>query len=134
MKKCPKCEVNWIKDDAELCEVCLQDMLPPEIQSHQTKPYVHFNEYFTFKSGVYMYDGKRGFRAYNSKGEQVGIVFMTDDERTPAYKHCELHCFPKYHSRYGEWHRIKSHGNRILWEFLRNKLKTQNEYSCFIDD
>ena len=133
MKKCPKCEVNWIKDDEELCAVCLKDMFPAKTQVHQIRPNVYFNELFIFKTGDYFYDGKHGFRAYNSQGEHVGIVFMTDDDRGPAYKHCELHCFPEYYSRYGEWHRITSHGNRISWEFLCNVLKTQKEYPCFID-
>lgn len=133
MKKCPKCKVNWIKDDEAFCEICLRDMMPSQKQVHKIKPNAHFNETFIFKTGDYVYDGKYGFRAYNSKGEHVGIVFMTDDDRHPSYKHCELHFFPEYYSRYGVWHRITSHGDRILWEFLCNILKSRKEYSCYID-
>lgn len=25
MKKCPKCELNWINDNEEICGLCLQD-------------------------------------------------------------------------------------------------------------
>ena len=133
MKKCPKCEVNWIDDSEEMCSLCQKEMAPKQAQIHNPKPNVHFNEVFTFKSGDYGYDGKWGFKAYNSKGEHVGIVFMTDDDRTPAYKHCELRFFPEYYSRYGKWHRIISHGNRLAWAHLCEILKIRNEYSCFID-
>ena len=132
MKKCPKCEMNWIEDNEELCSVCLQEMKPVKAQIHETS-FAYFHETFTFKSESCRYDGKYGFEAYNSKGEHVGIVFMTDDKRIKAYGYCELHFFPQYRERYGEWHRIKSHGNRIAWDFLCNQLKFKNEYTCYID-
>lgn len=133
MKKCPRCETNWILDDGEeLCEICKRELSLPEKRSRQTKPNA-INDFFTFKSGNYTYKRKSGFMAYNSKGEHVGIVFMTDDKRTPAYGHCELLFFPEYHTRYGEWHRFTSNGERVSWAFLCNYLKTHREYLCFID-
>ena len=134
MKKCPICELNWIDDNEEMCSLCQQKAVPTQTQVHKPKPNVHFNEIFTFKSGDYVYDDKRGFKAYNSKGEHVGIVFMTDDKRVKAYGYCELHFFPNYYNSYGVWHRIKSHGSRIAWGFLCDYLKTHEEYSCYIDD
>ena len=134
MKKiCPRCELNWIDDADEMCEICRKEITPPTTQIHKIKPTVYFNETFTFKSGEYLYNGKIGFRAYNSRGEHVGIVFMTDDKRVKSYGYCELHFFPEYYNRYGEWHRLKSHGYRIAWATLYNYLKSHMEYSCFID-
>ena len=134
MKKCPRCEINWIQNDAdELCEICRQELSLAPTQIHIPKPNVYFNEWFTFKRGNYVYDNKSGFKAYNEKGEHVGVVFMTNDPRTPAYRHCELHCFPQYYDRYGEWHRITSYGNRIAWAALCNYLENHAEYKCFID-
>lgn len=134
MKKCPRCEINWIENDAyELCEICQKEIMSIAPQLNKSKSNAYFNEYFTFKSGNYDYGGKHGFKAYNSKGEHVGIVFMTDDKRVTSYGYCELHFFPQYYNNYGEWHRIISHGNRISWSFLCEQLKIKNEHCCFID-
>lgn len=133
MKKCPKCELNFINDAERMCDMCRRSMIPVQTQIHKEYLKVYFNETFTFKCGVYWYNGKQGYKAYNSKGEHVGIVFMTDDRRTVAYGYCELHFFPKYYKRYGEWYRIRSNGSRILWSFLSDYLKTHKEYQCFID-
>ena len=34
MKKCLKCELNWIKDNEELCDVCLQEESGAKIPSY----------------------------------------------------------------------------------------------------
>lgn len=134
MKKCPKCELQWIQDADEMCDVCREEMISSQkAQSKKPRPVTCFNESFTFMSGIYRCDGKVGYKAFNSKGEHVGIVFMTDDPRTPAYKHCELHFFPQYYNQYGEWHRITSHGKRILWKTVCDYLKTHENYECFVD-
>ena len=83
----------------------------------------YFQEEFTFTMQKAFYRGKIGFQAYNSKGENVGLVFMCDDKRTPAYEHCELCMYPAYYNQYGEWHRIQSHGGRIKWDKLCEILK-----------
>ena len=57
----------------------------------------------------------------------------TDDERTPAFNHCELCFFEDYQSKYGEWHRFTSNGERIKWSFLCDVLKKEGKYSCLVD-
>lgn len=92
-----------------------------------------YGERFTFVNERVEYDGVIGFRTYNSMGDEVGIVWMTDDVRTPAYEHCEMFIYLEYRHRYGMWHRIKSFGKRIPWDFLCDKLETNGSYELYID-
>lgn len=91
------------------------------------------NEDFTVTSAKGIYRGKSGFKAINSSQQNVGIIFMTDDKRGPAYGHCELCSFPNFQPKYGEWHRIKSHGKRIKWDDLYNYLQTHEKITIHID-
>lgn len=96
-------------------------------------PSAYYHEEFTFTNERTHYRKKNGFRAYNSKGENVGLVFSCDDKRLSAYEHCELCIYSAYHERYGEWHIIKSYGERIKWDKLCEILKTKENYKLFID-
>lgn len=96
-------------------------------------PSVYFQEEFIFTNELGYNRGKNGFQAYNSKGENVGIVFMSGDKRTPAYGHCELCMYKPYYNRYGEWHRIQSRGGRIKWDKLCDILKEKETHKVFID-
>ena len=137
MKLCPKCGLNWIEDKEVLCSVC--DQYTESITHRgdnvggRKHPAVYFKEMFTIKSQMEYYRGKQGFQAYNSKGEKVGIIFMSDDLRTPAYGHCELCIYPAYQNQYGEWHRILSHGGRFKWDKLCELLSQRDEYKMYID-
>ena len=93
----------------------------------------HYAETFYIKNEPYKYRKKIGFRAYNSNGDLVGIVHMTNDIRTPAYEHCEFAIFPKYQLRYGEWHRITSYGARLPWKRLIKELHEKGVYEVYVD-
>ena len=136
MKICPKCNLNWIEEEKEFCAIC--DNQKRIIVNFPTggggkNPTAYFQEEFTFINQTAFYRGKVGFQAYNSKGENVGLVFMCEDKRTPAYEHCELCMYPAYYNQYGEWHRIISHGGRIKWCKLCEILKQKTKYKVFID-
>ena len=92
-----------------------------------------YQEEFTFINVRKIYRGKDGFVALNSKSQEIGIVFKGDDKRGPSYLHCELCIYESFEKVYGEWHRIKSHGARIKWEELCEKLNTYKTYKLFID-
>lgn len=135
MKKCPKCELNYIAGDTEMCSECLKALtiVKDNTKSHKPHPVLQFKEEFTFRNEKGECDGLRGYKAYNSKDDNVGIVFMTNDKRIPAYGNCELCIYPKFRYRYGHYHRIKSHGGSIKWETLCTSLKTHSIYKCYID-
>ena len=86
MKLCPKCNLNWIEDEKEFCTICdnqKQLVGNNSIGGGGKNPTAHFQEEFTFTMQKAFYRGKIGFQAYNSKGENVGLVFMCDDKRIP---------------------------------------------------
>lgn len=92
-----------------------------------------FAETFTFTYEAASIRGKCGFKAYNSKGKNIGIVYMTDDKRSPAFGFAELCMLPNYYNTYGEWHRIKSHGGRVDWQVLCERLNKYGKCECYID-
>lgn len=118
MKKCPECDLNYIKDSEVICSICAEQINGRNsIQNHKARSY----------------RGAKGFKAYNSKGQNVGIVYMTNDKRVSAYGYCELCFYEEYHNRYGEWHRFTSHGQKIKWEYMVQQLNQNTIYKCYID-
>ena len=93
----------------------------------------YIQEDFTFINELAFYRGKVGFQVYNSKGENIGLVFMCEDARSSAYKHCELCMYEKYQKRYGSWYRIQSHGKRIRWTTIVAILQNVDKYHIYID-
>lgn len=134
-KICPKCGTNFIEDNADMCSMCSKSnrSLRGQSQNHTPRKNVSFGETFSFTSEPGFYRGHYGYMAYNSKDEPVGIVFATDDKRSPAYGCCELCIFSYFWNRYGEWHRIQTNGCRIEWKKLCEILTDNNVYKCYID-
>ena len=133
MKICSICDINWIEDCEDMCSVCKANNTPLKRTVSHVAHNSEFGEVFTFTSEPTDLRGKHGFKAYNSKGNCIGIVFMTDDKRSPSYACAELCMLPNYSNVYGEWHRIKSHGGRINWKILCERLNRNGKYECYID-
>lgn len=147
LKLCPICEKNYIDKNSAMCPDC-RKLLVGVQESRKYIPAENygrgntvkmsstgskFGEWFTFVNEHATNRFKHGFKAYNSKGDYVGIVFMTDDKRSPAYGCIELSMFTNYYRRYGEWHRIKSNGGYVSWQLLCARLEKYGKYECFID-
>lgn len=135
MKLCPECELNFIDENADFCSVCKtakQRNSSYPVKSRSSR-FVNYDEDFTFTGETAYYKRKYGYKAYNSKGDNVGIVYMTDDKRSPSYEYCELCFYSEYKTRYGEWHRFFTNGCKLKWATLCSILKTNSEYVCHID-
>ena len=133
-KKCPQCDLNWIEENEKLCSACMEKTyIQTKIQHPKPKTSVEFNEDFIVKNELETYRGKHGYRAYTLAGKNIGIIFMTDDKRTPAYEHCEFAFFEKYHSIHGEFHRIISNGQRIKWDYLCRELNKYKQLKIHVD-
>lgn len=91
------------------------------------------HEHFIFKNEIAEYRGKIGFQAYNTAGENVGIVFPCDNEASPTYGACELRFYEAHHTRYGEGQIVRSHGGKIQWAKLEELLETSGSCQFFID-
>lgn len=135
-KKCPKCELNYIRDDEELCSECKCSNANTTrfgTQNHRPRTPAYFNEDFTFRNETVCCDGTYGFKAYNSQNINVGIVYMTYDKRSPSYGSCELLIFERYRNIYGKYHRFTSYWNKLNWNTLCAHLSTDSQYTCHID-
>ena len=119
----------------EIDTFCRIYIINPQIGDLKMRkhPAAYYQEDFTFTNARGYHRGKQGFQAFNSNGENVGIVFMCDDKRILAYEHCELCIYSPFHERYGEWHIIKSHGGRIKWNKLCEILSQKSTLTLFID-
>lgn len=91
-KKCPKCGLNYITDNGELCTVCREGLAVKAAKNLSERVY---DETFIFTNEPAKLEGEKGFKAYNSKGVSVGIVFMTKNPKISAYGHCELCFYPE---------------------------------------
>ena len=92
-----------------------------------------FGEYFTFTSEREIYKDKLGFKAYNSQGLNVGIVYACDDRRQSAFGCCELCIYEAWKTRYGQWHIITSHGAYINYNKFCEDIKVAGEIKLYVD-
>ena len=128
MKKCSKCELNYIKDDEEFCSVCLEKWNNSKFGKSAGSGRHIYNEEFTFKRTMERYCGFEGFQAINSNGEKIGIVFMTQDKRVSSYGNCEIKVFSDFQNKYGMYHRFD-----LSYEMLCKILIKQKEYKYFVE-
>ncbi|MDE7158700.1 MAG: hypothetical protein K2N74_03910, partial [Clostridiales bacterium] len=99
LKKCPKCELNYITDNAELCAECQKKISKQNTDKTVKKSSERvYNEIFTFTNEPDKLEGESGFKAKNSQSKYVGIVFMTHDKRSASYGCFELCFYPEYRS------------------------------------
>ena len=77
------------------------------------------------------YGIKTAYRAYNSRNEEVGFVFMTGDKRSPSYGYAELRFHTPYRGK--TWYRFTTDGQKISWDVLCQLLNAKGEYRVYID-
>ena len=76
---------------------------------------------------------KNGFLAYDENENNIGIVFMSDDERTSRFGNSEILFLNKFENEFGVWRIIKIKGNYLPFNKLEKILQTNNEYICVTD-
>lgn len=76
---------------------------------------------------------KNGYLFFDESGENVGIVFMSDDARRARYGNAELLFFKKFESKYGSWRIIKQDGEYLSYEQLEKILAQTDKFSILID-
>lgn len=70
MKKCPKCELNWINNDEEMCSLCLQDVKSKVPSPDELKMALVKTKYIEGKSYI-----------ADTHAEFLNIVFETNYEQ-----------------------------------------------------
>ena len=71
--------------------------------------------------------GKIGYLTYDTNGNNIGLVFMSDDERTARYGCAEIMFFSEYHKQYGYW-RVINIGERLPFSTLEKILREKESY------
>lgn len=129
MKKCPRCELNWIADDQDLCPICKRPVGPTKIIPPPS-------EYkFVIKNSISTIDVDTGYDFYDLKGNKLGVVFATHDKKGgPAYGMCEMRFYPRYEKDFRRYHRFKINGERLPFKDLQRYFETHDEKYIFIDE
>ena len=92
------------------------------IPAPRTRAKHTFNDDFTFTNAAEKLDHVKGYKAFNSANENIGIIFPDNDKRGKSYECCVLHMYPSFRSRYGTWHIIESNGHYVTWVDFCNQL------------
>ena len=89
-------------------------------------------ECFTFTNKKLNFGNNHiGYEAYNEAGKLVGYVFETKDRRTTSYQKAELAFFNTYRGK--KFCRFTSHGERVSWLFLSEKIEQEKNVTIYID-
>lgn len=76
---------------------------------------------------------KNGFLVYDENDKNIGLVFMSDDERTYRFGNAEILFFNEFKNELGVWRVIKIKSNYLPFKQLEKILQTNNEYICITD-
>ena len=71
---------------------------------------------------------KNGYLTRDTDGNDIGLVFMSDDRRTVRYGSAEIMFFRKYKEKYGRW-RLINIGGRLPYSILEKKLSEKESYT-----
>ena len=116
------------KEELELLEKNQTINITSKVKGAEMK----IGETFTFTNEkTFGYGIKDAYKAYNSKNENVGFVFMTNDMRTSSYGCAELRFYTPYKGKI--WWRFTSHGVKIDWKTLSQLITEKGECKYYID-
>ncbi len=133
MKKCPKCELNWIQDTQDLCDVCRRDVTKPPLGPH--RPLHDFpTRDFIITNAISSIGIETGYDFYDLQGKKLGVVFATHDKKdSPAFGKCEMRFYSQYEKDFRRYHRFKINGERMDFAVLKAYFETHDEKRITID-
>lgn len=116
------------KEELELLEKNQTINITSKVKGAEMK----IGETFTFTNEkTFGYGIKDAYKAYNSKNENVGFVFMTNDMRTSSYGCAELRFYTPYKGK--TWCRFTSRGVKIDWKTLSQLITEKGKCKYYID-
>lgn len=81
----------------------------------------------TYQRSV-LHNRKNGYLTRDTDGNNIGIVFMSDDKRAPRYGSAEIMFFREYEEKYGRW-RLINIGGRLPFSTLEKILREKESYT-----
>ena len=137
-KKCPICELNWIEESAEMCDVCAKQTHPGGNASNGdgrifTKPEAQICYIFTLKKTIYPNKHCNstiyGYTIADKDKKLLGVIWEDNSE---GDHRAVIRYINEHEDRYGTWHKISSHGKKIstyyIEEALYNAMKEDKAY------
>ena len=135
MKKCPRCELNWIQDNQDECDVCKLEKSSTPSSNFAHKPLHSFSiREFVIKNSISSIGCETGYDFYDLSGRKLGVVFSTHDKKdSPSFGKCEMCFYPKYENEFRRYHRFKINGERLDFSILQSFFLNNNEKRILID-
>lgn len=135
IKKCPRCELNYIADGQDVCDVCAQELQWSKSSDKSHKPLHSFpTKEFIIKNTISSIELETGYDFYDLSGRKLGVVFATHDKKDgPAYGKCEMCFYHQFEDEFRHYHRFKINGERMDFAILQTYLTTHNEKRIVID-
>ena len=138
-KKCPRCELNYIKDEEEYCEVCKQELGLSGTHNAKKKYPSPFPMNITITQEIDTippFDGnpgRTGFKLYGDNGTEYGVVFKTEEGTDREQDRVEIRYYNELSPQYGFWHRMDlAPGNEFRWSVFIRLLKKNGIYKGFV--
>lgn len=131
--KCPRCDLNYIREEEELCPICLNELFGRQRGGVRNSAMgVVPREKFTIKNEPEYFDFN-GLKIYNSKNENVGIAFATKDNCS-SDGNLEFHFYPRYENKYGRWHRIRVNNLAVLYKTVIDRINQFGVFEIMVDE
>ena len=77
---------------------------------------------------------KNGYIFADENGNNLGIVFKSDDKRTVREGSAEILFFKEYEQEHGVWRNIKIHGQYLPYSHLEEVLQKNGHYILTTDE
>ena len=136
-KKCPICELNWIREDEDVCALCGK--------SHNK--YGNFNKggatanypmYITIKDGnnfvkPFMGNpGCDGYPVYTDSGVYIGVVHHLYLGSPREEDRAEIRHSNSYVNELGYWHRLSTYAGQLKWSEVERHIKEDGEWRLLV--
>lgn len=136
MKKCPKCEINYITDNEDSCPICSNSTAHSTGGNHYATGDSHiFDEELAIHiiARMSVVRSKSGYDVFDLSGNKLGVVFESDVPGTARYQMAEIAFLPSLGKQYGDWRVIKINGGYLPFAHLQQILLEKDEYFCTTD-
>ena len=85
------------------------------------------------KGGRTSHNRKSGYLTQDTSGNDIGLVFESDDKRTVRCGSAEIMFFRSGAAQYGRWRLIKIDGARLPYDVLKAHLRENVSYTVITD-
>ena len=95
--------------------------------------YDYLEDKLVLSKGAVGRNRKNGYLVFDKTDRNIGIAFMSDDERTSRYGNSELMFFKEYKTEFGRWRTFKVQGEYYMYNILESKLADKGQVEIVLD-